>query len=63
LKPTSYRLALEAYVEMWPPIPSKCLFARDTITAAFHRIRRRILRSMSSSPGKYGSSSGGMVLM
>ncbi len=48
---------------MWPPIPSKCLFARDTMTAAFQRIRRRIRRSRSSSPGNSGSCPGGIVLM
>ena len=38
LKPTSYRLAAEAYVAMCPPTPRPARFARDTITAAFHRM-------------------------
>ena len=43
-------------------MPSACLLARTTITAAFQRMKARMRRSMSSSPGKKGSSSGGMVL-
>src|SRR6266851_4458929 len=38
LKPTSYRLAAEAYVAMCPPTPMPGRFARDTMTAAFHRM-------------------------
>ena len=34
-----------------------------TMTAAFQRIQARYRRSISSSPGNYGSSSGAMVLM
>jgi len=52
LKPTSYRLAELAYVERWPPIPGELLLARSTIATAFQRTRRRIRRSIASSPGK-----------
>ena len=45
LKPTSYRLAAEAYVARCPPMPEKRLFDRSTIATAFQRIRRRIRRS------------------
>ncbi len=44
-------------------MPSNFLFARATMTAAFHRTILRMRRSISSSPGNQGSSSGGMVLM
>ena len=63
LKPTSYRLAIDAYVAMWPPTPSSGRLARDTIIAAFHRMYARMRRSMCSSPGNHGSRSGGIVLM
>ena len=43
-------------------MPSACLLALITITAAFHRTNRRMRRSMSSSPGNHGSCSAGMVL-
>ena len=43
-------------------MPSACLLAFTTMTAAFQRMKARIRRSMSSSPGKNGSSSGGIVL-
>ena len=42
-------------------MPSACLLAFTTITAAFQRMKARMRRSRSSSPGKNGSSSGGMV--
>ena len=44
-------------------MPSLAWLARVTITAAFHRMNARSRRSVSSSPGNHGSSSGGMVLM
>ena len=44
-------------------MPGKRLFARRTIATAFQRISRRMRRSSSSSPGKYGSCSGLIVLM
>lgn len=56
LKPTSYSEAEEAKVAMWPPTPMPGRWARDTITAAFQRVALRTLRSISSSPGKNGSS-------
>jgi hypothetical protein len=43
-------------------MPSAAWLALITITAAFQRMNRRMRRSMSSSPGNHGSSSGGMVL-
>ena len=43
-------------------MPSACLLAFTTITAAFQRMKARMRRSRSSSPGNNGSSSGGMVL-
>ena len=44
-------------------MPSACLLAWMTMTAAFQRMKARMRRSMSSSPGNQGSSSAGMVLM
>ena len=44
-------------------MPEKRLFDRRTIATAFQRMRRRIRRSSASSPGKYGSCSGLIVLM
>src|ERR1700680_149745 len=44
-------------------MPPLRLFALVTIAAAFQRTMRRMRRSISSSPGNQGSSSGGMVLM
>ena len=52
-----------AYVARWPPIPGARLFARRTIATAFQRIIRLMRRSISSSPGKFGSCSGEIVLM
>ena len=63
LKPTSYRLAALAYVDRWPPMPSYFVFARSTMASAFQRIMRRMRSSIASSPGKYGSCSGLIVLM
>ena len=47
----------------WPPIPGYFELARSTIATAFQRTSRRIRSSSSSSPGKYGSCSGLIVLM
>ena len=44
-------------------MPSYFVFARSTIASAFQRIMRRMRSSIASSPGKYGSCSGLMVLM
>ena len=44
-------------------MPSKRVFARRTIASAFQRIIRRTRSSIASSPGKYGSCSGLIVLM
>src|SRR5918995_1719717 len=43
-------------------MPSACLLALMTMTAAFQRMYARMRRSSSSSPGNHGSCSGGMVL-
>ena len=45
LEPTSYKDALDAYVEICPPTPTPGRCARCTIIAAFHLINARILRS------------------
>jgi hypothetical protein len=44
-------------------MPRPGLVGADTITAAFQRMKARMRRSMSSSPGNHGSCSGGIVLM
>ncbi len=62
LKPTSYSEAEEAKVAMCPPTPMPGRCARETITAAFQRVAFRILRSISSLPGKNGSSLVAIVL-
>ena len=43
-------------------MPSACLLALTTMTAAFQRMNARMRRSMSSSPGNHGSRSAGIVL-
>ena len=43
-------------------MPSAAWFARTTMATAFQRMKARIRRSMSSSPGNHGWSAGGMVL-
>ena len=48
---------------MWPPTSRPLRLALETMTAAFHRMKARIRRSISSSPGNHGSRSGGMELM
>src|SRR5256885_13253705 len=48
---------------MCPPTPIPGRFARETMTAAFHRMYALIRRSTCSSPGNHGSRSGAMVLM
>ncbi len=62
LKPTSYSVAADAYVEMWPPMPSDSRLARTTIAMAFQRIRLLMRRSISRLPGSGVSSSGRIVL-
>ncbi len=44
-------------------MPGALALARVTMTAAFHRTKARMRRSMVSSPGNHGSRSGGMELM
>ena len=63
LKATSYNVADEANVEMWPPMPSSALLARTTIAAAFQRTRLLMRRSTSGLPGISDCSSAGMVLI
>ncbi|MNF43135.1 hypothetical protein D3C84_242080 [compost metagenome] len=58
----SYRVALEAKVEMWPPRSGSFLFARITVARAFQRISERMRRSMNRSPGMRASWVTGMVL-
>ena len=48
---TSYSVADEANVEMWPPMPSSALFARTTIAIAFQRTKLLMRRSSSRLPG------------
>ena len=43
-------------------MPSACLLARTTMTAAFQRMKARMRRSMCSSPGNHACCSRGMVL-
>ncbi len=43
-------------------MPESRMFARVTMTAAFQRMQRRILRSRSSSPGNHGSAAAGIEL-
>ena len=62
LKPTSYSVAAEAKVEMWPPMPSDVRLARTTIAIAFQRTRLLMRRSISRLPGSGGCSSGRIVL-
>ncbi len=47
---------------MWPPTPMPGRWALDTITAAFQRVAFRMRRSISSLPGKNGSSLVAIVL-
>ena len=63
LKPTSYSVADDAKVEMWPPMPSSALLARTTIAAAFQRTRLLMRRSRSGLPGMRACSSAEIVLM
>ncbi len=62
LKPTSYSVAADAKVEMWPPMPSLNLFARTTIDSAFQRTRLLIRRSSVWLPGNAGCCAAGMLL-
>jgi hypothetical protein len=62
LKPTSKRVAAEAYVEMCPPMPDSSRFARTTIAIAFQRRMLLIRRSISRLPGKRGWFAAEMVL-
>src|SRR5258706_600703 len=50
LKPTSYSVAAEAKLAIWPPT-FVCLFARSTIAIAFQRTYDRMRCSISWSPG------------
>jgi hypothetical protein len=62
LKPTSYKVAADANVEMWPPMPSLSLLARTTIDSAFQRTRLLMRRSSTWLPGNAGCCDGGMLL-
>jgi len=63
LKPTSYSVADDAKLAMWPPSSPGLRLARTTIAIAFQRIIERIRHSMVASPGIAGSMWVGMVLM
>ncbi len=62
LKPTSYSVAAEAKLAIWPPT-FVCLFARSTIAIAFQRTYDRMRCSISWSPGMRTCWSVGIVLM
>jgi hypothetical protein len=62
LKPTSYSVADDEKLLMWPPSPSSLSLARMTMASAFQRIRERMRRSMNRSPGMGFCSAGLMVL-
>src|SRR5688572_23871548 len=63
LNPTSYNVAAEANVEMWPPMPSSSLFALTTIASAFQRTRLSMRRSISRLDEGAGINAGsGMAL-
>src|SRR3546814_1701900 len=63
LKPTSYKVADEPNVAMWPPRSPGLRLAATTIAIAFQRISERIRHSIAESPGLFASWPGGMVLM
>ena len=51
LNPTSYSVALEAYVEMCPPSVELARLALTTMAIAFQRMRLLIRTSVCQSPG------------
>ena len=55
VKPYSYNVAADAYVEMCPPMPGLFVFADTTIAIAFQRIIDLIFLSVSLSPLKGAS--------
>ena len=61
-KPTSYRVAADWKLAMWPPSSEDSALARSTMASAFHRTSDRMRWSMASSRGLSRSSlSGGIV--
>src|SRR3569832_1714198 len=62
LKPTSYSVADDAYVERWPPYSLDTLFALSTIASAFQRMHASMRFSISRLPGYDGSWPGEIVL-
>ena len=62
LKPTSYSVADEAKLAMWPPSSPGLRFARTTIAIAFQRTSERMRHSIAASPGILASLAGAMVL-
>ena len=62
MKPTSYRVALEAKLAMWPPRSPGLRLARTTVAVEFRRMIERIFHSMAESPGSLASFCGLMVL-
>ena len=61
LKPTSYSVASDWKLAMWPPSSDDSLLARTTIAIAFQRMIERSRRSIAGSPGSLASRSGGIV--
>ena len=51
LKPTSYRVADEAKLAMWPPSSPGLRLARTTIAIAFQRMIERMRHSMAGVAG------------
>ncbi len=58
----SYRVALEAKLEMCPPKSESFRLVRTTMARAFQRTIERMRRSMNRSPGMRASWVTGMVL-
>jgi hypothetical protein len=56
-------VALEAKVEMWPPMPACWRLARTTMAMAFQRMMLLMRRSISRLPGKAAWLATGMVLI
>ena len=60
--PTSYSVAADWKLAIWPPSSEDSAFARSTMASAFHRISDRMRWSIASSCGLSRSSfSGGIV--
>ena len=62
LKPTSYSVAADWKLAMWPPSSEDSLLAPSTVAIAFQRTSDRTRCSSSGSPGTGTSTSAGIVL-